>query len=494
MKRPVELTLLEASALLEAKQVSSVELTRACLLQCAALDGQVGAFLRLDEAGALAAASEADARRSASAPRSRLDGVPIALKDNILTRGLESTAGSKILSGFVPAHDATVARRLREGGAIIIGKTNLDEFAMGSSTEASAFQVTRNPFDLTRVPGGSSGGSAAAVASRMVFGALGSDTGGSIRQPAALTNTVGLKPTWGRVSRAGVAAYASSLDQVGPMTRTVADAAAMLQLIAGRDEHDSTSADVPVPDFVAGLRSSVKGLRLGLPREYFVDGMDPHVAQSVRAAAAQLERLGASVTEVSLPHTRYALAAYYLIAPSEASSNLARYDGVRFGYRAPDAKNLLDLYTRTRSEGFGEEVKRRIMLGTFALSSGYHDAYYVKAQRVRTLIRRDFDEAFKRVDVVLCATSPVPAWKLGDKLDDPLAMYLMDVLTIPCNLAGLPGISVPMAPTPDGLPTGLQIIGAPFDEQTVLTVAHTWEQASGYGARAPALSLSHAPV
>jgi aspartyl-tRNA(Asn)/glutamyl-tRNA(Gln) amidotransferase subunit A len=343
----------------------------------------------------------------------------------------------------------------------------------------------REGSDAKLVPGGSSGGSASAVAAGLCLGATATDTGGSIRQPAALTNTVGLKPTWGRVSRSGVVAYASSLDQVGPLTRTVADAAAMLQVIAGRDEDDATSADLPVPDYVKGLNDDVRGVRVGLPKEYLVEGMDPHVAAAVRDAAERLRLQGAIVSEVSLPHTRYALAAYYVIAPSEASSNLARYDGVRFGHRAEQVKSLKELYLRSRSEGFGDEVKRRIMLGTFALSSGYHDAYYVKAQQVRTLIRRDFDEAFASVDVILSATSPVPAWKLGEKLDDPLAMYLMDVLTIPCNLAGLPGLSVPMAPTPDGLPTGLQIIGRPFDEQTVLSVGHAWEQASHYGAAAP---------
>jgi aspartyl-tRNA(Asn)/glutamyl-tRNA(Gln) amidotransferase subunit A len=488
---PHEWTLLEAAANLEAKRLSAVELTRSCLDAMTRLDSRVGAFLRVDEAAALAEAQASDERRRAGTLRSRLDGLPVALKDNILTRGLQTTAGSRILSGFVPQHDATVTRRLREGGAVLVGKTNLDEFAMGSSTQASAFQVTRNPFDLTRVPGGSSGGSAAAVAARLVFGALGSDTGGSIRQPAALTNTVGLKPTWGRVSRSGVVAYASSLDQVGPLTRTVADAAALLQVIAGRDEDDATSADLPVPDYVKGLNDDVRGVRVGLPREYFVEGMDPHVATAVRDAAERLRLQGAIVSEVSLPHTRYALAAYYVIAPSEASSNLARYDGVRFGHRAEQVKSLKELYLRSRSEGFGDEVKRRIMLGTFALSSGYHDAYYVKAQQVRTLIRRDFDEAFQGVDVILSATSPVPAWKLGEKLDDPLSMYLMDVLTIPCNLAGLPGLSVPMAPTPEGLPTGLQIIGRPFDEQTVLSVGHAWEQTSHFSARAP--SFGEAP-
>jgi aspartyl-tRNA(Asn)/glutamyl-tRNA(Gln) amidotransferase subunit A len=478
-------TLLEQAQQLADRTVSSVELTQASLRRITQLDGQVGAFLRVDEAGALEAARASDERRARGQSLGRLDGVPVAYKDNILTRGLEATAGSRILKGFIPPHDATVAARLRAAGAVLVGKCNCDEFAMGSSTESSAFQKTHNPYDLSRTPGGSSGGSAAAVAARFVAGALGSDTGGSIRQPAALTNTVGLKPTWGRVSRAGVVAYASSLDQVGPITRTVADAAAMLEVIAGRDPHDATSSDLPVPRFE--LKGELKGLKIGLPREYFVDGMDPHVASAVRDAARQLESLGAQVREVSLPHTKHALAAYYLIATSEASSNLARYDGVRFGHRAADPRSLGELYRHSRSEGFGAEVKRRIMLGTFALSSGYYDAYYVKAQQVRTLIRRDFEQAFAQVDVLLSATSPVPAWRLGEKLDDPLAMYLMDVLTIPCNLAGLPGLSVPMAPTAAGLPTGLQILGRPFDEQRVLDVGFAWEQLTGYHERAPDL-------
>lgn len=470
------LSLTELGAQLASGAVTSVEATRACLERIEAVDGKVGAFLRVDERGALAAAEASDARRKAGAARSRLDGVPVALKDNILTEGVETTAGSKILAGFVPPNDAFVTAKLKEAGAVIVGKLNLDEFAMGSSTEASAFQKTHNPYDLSRTPGGSSGGAAAAVAAREVFGALGSDTGGSIRQPAALTNVVGLKPTWGRVSRQGVIAYASSLDQVGPMTRTVTDCAAMLEVIAGRDPKDSTSSDVPVPDCLAALEGGVKGLRIGLPREYFVEGMDPEVAAAVREAAKRFVSLGATVRDVSLPHTKYALAAYYVIAPSEASSNLARYDGVRFGHRAKDPKNLRDLYLRTRAEGFGAEVKRRIMLGTFALSAGYHDAYYVKAQQVRTLVRRDFEQVFGEVDVVMSATSPVPAWRLGEKLDDPLAMYLMDVLTIPCNLAGLPGISLPLGKSGGGLPIGLQLIGKPFDEATLLRTARAHER------------------
>jgi len=467
-----DLTLAELSEQLAAKTVTSVQATEACLTRIAETDPTLGAFLKVDGDGARRAAAEADA----SPRRGPLHGVPVALKDMILTVGLETTAGSRILQGFVPPHDATVTARLREAGAIIIGKTNLDEFAMGSSTETSAFQKSRNPYDPTRTPGGSSGGSAVAVAARQVFGSLGTDTGGSIRQPAALCNVVGLKPTWGRVSRSGVIAYASSLDQVGPFARTVRDTALLLQAIAGRDVADSTSADVAVPDYTASLEAGVKGLRVGLPREYFVEGMDPEVAQAIRDAAKTLEAAGATVEEVSLPHTKHALAAYYVIAPAEASSNLARYDGVRFGHRAKDVKQLRELYDRSREEGFGPEVKRRIMLGTFALSAGYHDAYYVKAQKVRTLIRRDFDAAFTKVDVLLSAASPTCAWPLGEKLDDPLAMYLMDVLTLPTNLAGLPGLSVPTAKSSRGLPIGAQLLGRPFDEATLLRTARALER------------------
>ena len=463
----------DLSAALAKRELSAVEATKACLAQIAATDGKVCAFLKVDEAGALEAAKASDERRTRLGP---LDGVPLALKDMILTAGVETTAGSKMLAGFVPPHDATVTARLKAAGAVILGKTNLDEFAMGSSTESSAFKKTHNPYALERTPGGSSGGSAAAVAARQCFGSLGTDTGGSIRQPAALCNVVGLKPTWGRVSRSGVVAFASSLDQVGPFGRTVRDAALLLQGIAGRDPHDATSADVPVPDFTAALENGVRGLKIGLPREYFVDGMDPEIAAAIRESAKTLEAAGAQVKEISLPHTKHALAVYYVIAPAEASSNLARYDGVRFGHRTEGAKQLIELYQRSRAEGFGPEVKRRLMLGTFALSAGYHDAYYVKAQRVRTLIRRDFEDAFKDVDVILSAASPTCAWPLGEKLDDPLAMYLMDVLTLPCNLAGLPGLSVPTAKSSKGLPIGAQFLGRPFDEVTILRAARALER------------------
>ena len=480
--------MLELSAKLASKEVSSVEATQACLDRIASVDGKVKAFLKVDAPGALGAAKASDARRQNGTARHLLDGVPVALKDIILTEGLETTCGSKILQGFIPPFDSTVVSALKEAGLPILGKTNQDEFAMGSSTESSAFFPTHNPWDLTRSPGGSSGGSAAAVASRETFGALGTDTGGSIRQPAALTNLVGLKPTYGRVSRYGVIAFASSLDQVGPMTRTVSDAAALLQVLARHDPRDATSATVEPSNYLKDLEGGIEGLRLGLPKEYFVEGMDPEVEQSVREAARALEKLGAKVVEISLPHSVYALATYYLIAPAEASSNLARYDGIRYGLRAKEAKSLQELYAQTREQGFGPEVKRRIMLGTYALSAGYYDAYYLKAQKVRTLIRGDFSAAFKSVDAIISPTSPVPAFKLGEKIDDPLAMYLMDVFTLPCNLAGLPGLSVPCGFTQSKLPIGLQILGRPFDEALILRIARAFEREHDFHRRAPEIA------
>jgi aspartyl-tRNA(Asn)/glutamyl-tRNA(Gln) amidotransferase subunit A len=472
-----DLTMMELAAKLAAGEVSSVEATRACLARIAQVDPKVKAFLRLDEKGALAAAEASDARRRSGNPLSPLDGVPVGVKDIFCTEGVETTAGSRILQGFAPPYDATPVRLLKEAGLPIVGKLNMDEFAMGSSNEGSAYGPTHNPWDLARTPGGSSGGSSAAVAAREVFGALGTDTGGSIRQPAAFTNTVGIKPTYGRVSRYGVIAYASSLDQPGPMARTVADTAALLQVIAQHDPADATSANVDAPDYLADLEGGVAGLRLGVPREYFdVEGMDPEVAEAVRAALRAYERMGATLVDVSLPHTKYALATYYLIAPAEASANLARYDGVRFGQRAKDARGLRDMYGQTRERGFGSEVKRRIMLGTYALSAGYYDAYYLKAQKVRTLIRQDFERAFGQVDAVLSPTSPVPPFKLGEKVNDPLSMYLMDVFTLPCNLAGLPGLSLPCGFTQAGLPIGLQILGKPFDEARMLRMARAFER------------------
>ncbi len=461
--------------------------TQTYLERIAALDPQVRAYITVTRERALAAAESADRRWSAGRPASPIDGAPVAVKDLLCTRGERTTCGSRILEHFVPPYDATVIQRLEAAGAVILGKTNMDEFAMGSSTEHSAFFTTRNPWDLSRVPGGSSGGSAAAVAADLAAAALGSDTGGSIRQPAAFTGTVGLKPTYGRVSRYGLVAFASSLDQIGPLTKDVADAALVLGAIAGRDPLDSTSADVPVPDYVEALRQPVEGLRVGVPDEYFVDGMDPEIEQAVREAIEALKRLGARVEPISLPTTDWALAAYYLIAPAEASSNLARYDGVKYGSRVPGARDLIEMSSRTRAQGFGAEVKRRIMLGTYALSAGYYDAYYGKAQKVRTLVRRDFEAAFSRVDVIVTPTTPNVAFRLGEK-EDPLAMYLNDVFTIPVNLAGLPGLSLRCGFTRASLPIGLQFIGRPFDEATLLRVAHAYEQATGWLDRRPPLA------
>ena len=459
---------------------------RAYLDRIAAVDPSVRAYITVTPERALAAAAAADARWRAGRPLSPIDGVPIAVKDLLCTKGVRTTCGSRILEHFVPPYDATVIERLEAAGAVLLGKTNMDEFAMGSSTEHSAFFATRNPWDLARVPGGSSGGSGAAVAADLAAAALGSDTGGSIRQPAAFTGTVGLKPTYGRVSRYGLVAFASSLDQIGPFAKDVIDAALVLGVIAGRDPLDSTSADVPAPDFVAELGRPIEGLRLGVPQEYFVEGMDPEVEASVREAIEVLKRLGGRAEPISLPTTDYALAAYYLIAPAEASSNLARYDGVKYGSRAAGARDVIDMSSKTRAQGFGPEVKRRIMLGTYALSAGYYEAYYGKAQKVRTLVRRDFDAAFARVDVIVAPTTPNLPFKLGEK-EDPLAMYLNDLFTIPVNLAGLPGLSVRCGFSLAGLPIGLQFIGRPFDEATLLRAAHAYEQATRWQARRPPL-------
>jgi len=456
--------------------------TEAYLDRIAARDGEVGAYLTVTPEHALAAASEADARYRAGRPRGPLDGAPVTYKDLFCTRGVTTTAGSRILERFVPPYDATVVERLAAAGAVMLGKTNMDEFAMGSSTEHSGFHPTRNPWDLSRVPGGSSGGPAAAVAGGLAAGSLGTDTGGSIRQPAAFCGIVGLKPTYGRVSRYGAIAFASSLDHVGPFGVDVTDAALLLHAIAGKDPLDSTSIDAPVPDYVAGFSAGVKGLRLGVPDEYFIDGMDPEVERAVRAAVDVLRGLGATVEPVSLPTTRHALATYYVIAPAEASSNLARYDGVKYGLRMPGARDLIDMASRTRAAGFGAEVKRRIMLGTYALSSGYYDAYYGKAQRVRTLVRRDFDSVFGRVDLVVAPTTPTVAFKHGER-EDPLSMYLNDVFTIPASMAGLPAVSVPCGVNGAGLPIGLQFIGPTLDEPAVLRAAFAYEQATSWHTR-----------
>ncbi|HZP41592.1 MAG TPA: Asp-tRNA(Asn)/Glu-tRNA(Gln) amidotransferase subunit GatA [Candidatus Binatia bacterium] len=481
-----ELSVRDAAERVRRRDVSAVDLARAALARIAAVEPRLGAFLTLDETGAVAAAEAVDRRIAAGEDAGVLAGVPIAVKDVICTKGLRTTAGSRILERFVPPHDATVTARLRDAGAVIVGKTSCDEFAMGSSNENSAYGPVRNPWDPARVPGGSSGGSGAAVAAGECHGALGTDTGGSIRLPAAYCGVVGLKPTYGRVSRFGVIAYASSLDQVGPFARDVADAAVLLEAIAGPDPADSTAAPRPVPSYLAALDGSVRGLRLGLPREYFVEGMQREVADAVRAAVGTLARLGAAVEEVSLPHTEYAIATYYLIATAEASSNLARYDGVRYGLRIPE-KSLGDMYEATRAAGFGAEVKRRIMLGTYALSAGYYDAYYLKAQQVRTLVRRDFEAALARCDALVAPVAPTTAFRLGEKVDDPLTMYLSDIFTISVNLAGLPGLSLPCGADAAGLPIGLQVIGRPFDEATVLRVGYAYEQATEWHRRRPPL-------
>ena len=438
-------------------------------------DPAIGAYLTLSKDRATQQAGAIDALAAKGDDLPALAGVPIGIKDVMVTRGVRTTAGSKVLQNYIPPYDCTAVARLEAAGAVILGKMNCDEFAMGSSNENSAFKPVHNPRDLSRVPGGSSGGSAAAVAAGMAVATLGSDTGGSIRQPASFCGVVGLMPTYGRVSRYGLIAFASSLDHIGPLTRSVKDAAIMLRTIAGRDAMDSTSADVPVPDYVAELDKPVRGLRLGVPKEYFGDGLDTEVRAAVEAAIQKLATLGCEVVPISLPHTAYAIPTYYIIATAEASSNLARYDGVRYGHRAKAVRSLSDMYERTRDEGFGAEVKRRIMLGTYALSAGYYDAYYLKAQRVRTLLARDFEEAFKKVDAIVTPTSPTAAFKLGEKTDDPLAMYLADVYTVTADLVGIPGISVPCGETRGKLPIGLQILGRHFDEATILRLAHAYE-------------------
>ncbi len=480
-----DLTLLDAREALRRRQASSVELTEAFLARIEALEPRLRAFVTVTAERAREQARAADARRAAGEDGPLL-GLPLALKDVLCTAGVRTTCSSRILEGFVPPYSATVVERLDAAGAVTLGKTNMDEFAMGSSCENSAFFPTRNPWDLDRVPGGSSGGSAAVVGAWAAPAALGTDTGGSIRQPAALCGVVGMKPTYGRVSRYGLVAFASSLDQIGPFARTAADCALLLGAIAGHDPRDATSLPDPVPDYLAQLDGDLRGLRVGVPREYFGPGMEPGVDAAVRAAIDQLAALGASVGEVSMPHTEYGVAVYYLIAPAEASANLARYDGVKYGYAAP-APTLMDAYLRTRDEGFGPEVKRRIMLGTYALSTGYYDAYYLKAQKVRTLIKGDFDRAFEQYDVLAAPTSPTVAFRLGERVADPLSMYLSDVCTIPVNLAGLPGISVPCGFS-DGLPVGLQLIAPPLAEGRLLRVAHRYQEATDWHRRRPRIS------
>jgi len=469
------LTLTELRAALRSGQTTSVAVTEALLERIVAVDNLLNSYLTLTDEMALIQAAEADERR-ARGEDTPLLGIPVAVKDMICNEGVETSAGSKILEGFIPPYDAFVVARLKQAGAIILGQTNTDEFAMGSSTENSAYLTTRNPWDLERVPGGSSGGSAAAVAGRLAYAALGTDTGGSVRQPASLCGIVGLRPTYGRVSRWGVIAYASSLDQVGPLGRTVADCAALFQVTAGYDPLDSTSIDTPVPDFEAALTGEIDGLRVGVPREYFAEGLDPEVEAAVRAAIEKLADLGADVVEISLPHTHYALPAYYLIAPAEASANLARYDGVRYGPRVP-GEDMVDTVKKTRAL-FGDEVKRRIMMGTYALSAGYYEAYYGRALKARTLIQTDFREAFADVDVIAAPTSPTTAFRLGERTDDPLTMYLSDVLTVPVNLSASCALSVPCGFDQEGLPIGLQLIGNTLAEATILNVAYAYEQAT----------------
>ncbi len=476
-----QLTIHEARERLAAGEFTAVKLTEAVIDRILAVDNDVKAYLTLVPEEALAQARAADERRAAG-EEGPLLGIPLAIKDVLCTKGIPTTCGSRILEDFIPPYDATVVARLKAAGAVLLGKTNLDEFAMGSSTENSAFFPTHNPWDLSRVPGGSSGGSAAAVAADECLGALGTDTGGSVRQPAAFCGVVGLKPTYGRVSRYGLVAFASSLDQVGVLAQDVTDAALLLGVIAGHDPRDSTSVDAPVPDYTAALTGDIRGVRVGVPQEYFIEGMQPEVEAAVRAAVDQLADLGAEVQEVSLPHTDYALPVYYLIAPAEASANLARYDGVRYGLRV-DGGGLIGTYKATRGQGFGPEVKRRIMLGTYALSAGYYDAYYLKAQKVRTLIKADFDAAFEQVDAIVAPTSPTTAFRIGEKVDDPLQMYLSDVFTLSVNLAGICGISVPCGFDGQGLPIGMQIMGPAFGEGRVLRVAHAYEQATGWHER-----------
>jgi aspartyl-tRNA(Asn)/glutamyl-tRNA(Gln) amidotransferase subunit A len=472
------LTIDAARSAIQERKTTSMAMVESFYEKIQKEDGEIGAYLTLTRERAMEQADHIDRMAAAGKPLPPMGGVPVAIKDVMCTRGVRTTAGSKILGNFIPPYDCTAVARLEAAGAVVLGKLNCDEFAMGSSNENSAFHPVHNPRDKTRVPGGSSGGSAAAVAAEMAVAALGSDTGGSIRQPAAFCGVVGMMPTYGRVSRYGLIAFASSLDHIGPLARTVKDAAIVLRTIAGRDPMDSTSADVPVPDYVAELDRPVRGVRIGVAKEYFGEGLDPEVRKAVEDGIQTLAKLGCEVVPVSLPHSKYAIPTYYLVATAEASSNLARFDGVRYGYRAKNARTLSEMYRRSRDEGFGAEVKRRIMLGTYALSAGYYDAYYLKAQKVRTLLTRDFHEAFNKVDAIVTPTTPTAAFKLGEKVDDPLAMYLADIYTVTADLAGIPGISIPCGRTRGNLPIGLQILGKHFDEATILRVAHRYEQAA----------------
>jgi aspartyl-tRNA(Asn)/glutamyl-tRNA(Gln) amidotransferase subunit A len=483
-----QLSIHEAHELLKQRKISSTELTESVLKRAAEVEGKVHACVTIIEDIALKEAKKVDSYIKTAHEITPLTGIPTLIKDVICTRGIRTTCSSKILENFVPLYDATVIEKLKAQKAVIVGKTNMDEFAMGSSTEHSAFFPTHNPWDLSRVPGGSSGGSAAAVSADETIYALGSDTGGSVRQPAALCSVVGLKPTYGRVSRFGLIAFASSLDQIGPLTKDVTDCALVMNAIAGHDPRDSTSVPYPVPDYTRQLIPDIKGLKIGIPREYFVEGMQNQVRAALQAAIDKLRELGAEIDwDVSLPHTKYALAVYYILAPSEASANLARYDGVKYGFSERDASNVIETTEKTRQFGFGLEVKRRIMLGTYALSAGYYDSYYVKAQKVRTLIKGEFDQAFEKCDALVTPTSPIVPFKLGEKLEDPMQMYLSDICTLPINIAGIPAISVP-AGFADNLPIGMQIMGKPFSEETLLRIAFAYEQATDWHKRKPPLS------
>jgi len=479
------LTIHELHNLLVKKEVTSREVTEAIYRRIREVDGKIRAYLMLTEEEALRQAGRVDHKIAKGERIGDLAGVPIGLKDILCTKGIRTTCASKILENYVPFYDGTVVRRLKERDAVILGKLNMDEFAMGSSTENSGFQITHNPWDLERIPGGSSGGSAAAVAAHECIAALGTDTGGSIRQPASCCGVVGLKPTYGRVSRYGLVAFASSLDQIGPITKDVEDCAIMMNAISGYDPYDSTSVNVDVPDYRQSLTKEVKGIRIGIPDEYFVEGMDPDVERSVREAIDRFKEWGAEVRRISLPHTEYAVAIYYIIATAEASSNLARYDGVKYGFRSKGYRDLMEMYTQTRAKGFGQEVKRRIILGTYVLSAGYYEAYYRKASQVRTLMKKDFEEAFQQVDVIMAPTAPTPAFRIGEKAEDPLQMYLSDIHTIPVNLAGIPAISIPCGFSRDNLPIGLQMMGRHFDEEKLLRVAYAFERNTDFHLKRP---------
>jgi len=482
------LTIHQLHDLLVKKKVTSREATEALYRRIREIDRKVKAYLLLTEEEALRQADHVDRRIAKGEEIGDLAGVPIGLKDILCTKGIQTTCGSRILEGYTPFYDGTVIRKLKERNAVFLGKLNMDEFAMGSSTENSGFQATHNPWDLYRIPGGSSGGSAAAVAADECIGALGTDTGGSIRQPAACCGVVGMKPTYGRVSRYGLVAFASSLDQIGPITKDVEDCAILMNAISGYDPCDSTSVNAEMPDYKQSLKRDVKGIRIGIPEEYFLEGMDPEVERSITDAIDSFRRWGAEIQKISLPHTEYSVAVYYIIATAEASSNLARYDGVKYGLRSKGYRDLMEMYTQTRAKGFGKEVKRRIILGTYVLSAGYYEAYYRKASQVRTLIRKDFEEAFEKVDVIVAPTAPTPAFRMGEKTGDPLQMYLSDIHTIPVNMAGIPAISIPCGFNHEGLPIGLQIMGKHFDETTLVKVAYTFEQNTDFHLKKPNLT------